>query len=653
MCPTLQETESNHPESVGAICGYQYEKQSYQSRQFDNQYGKQPFWLGPSQWPYAAQRFGLALNVPQGQASYQQPSPQLIESASLRQLTISGRLNESVTNKKPGFQQNMNATIQDLKMQIGQLAKASTRFGNLPSQKNPNLRGNASAVTLRNGKELPQPRLQQLPRPIEADSKPNADSQMPQQDKTVPLPFPTRTLSTRKLEFDEELLRMFREIPKYGKFLKELCVHKRKKMKGGMEVGGIVSALTKNDEFTIGVQQALPKKYRNRRIFSIPCTIGNYTFADAMLDMGASINVMSTSIYKSLKFGDLEPTRMTIQLENRSVVQLVGVPKDVLIQVNELIFPTDFCLLDMEDETSGKGTTLILGRPFLMAASTKIDVHVGTLSMEFGDHLVQFNIFEAMKHPTEDHSPFGIDLIDELVEEHLQLNTNSDDTLDFAEDTDIFDYLGFVTVEADCNELREVHDLFDLEDGITDLADLVGPLDLKATNDNSSSPPLPMELKPLSSHFKYAYLDTEQKLPVIIAKNLRQEGGSPSNKETTKKVEPTILYVVKKEVTKLLVVGIIYLISDSQWVSPVQRVYIDYRRLNQETRKDHFPLPFIDQVLEKLARKSHYYFLDGFSGYMQIHIAPKDQHKTTFTCPFGTFAYTRKLFGLCNASSMF
>ncbi|RDY01295.1 Retrovirus-related Pol polyprotein, partial [Mucuna pruriens] len=129
----------------------------------------------------------------------------------------------------------------------------------------------------------------------------------------------------------------------------------------------------------------------------------------------------------------------------------------------------------------------------------------------------------------------------------------------------------------------------------------------------------------------------------------------------------TILDVIKKEVTKLLTTGIIYPISDSQWVSPVQvvpkksgmtiqnswRVYIDYQRLNQATCKDHFPLPFIDQVLEKLVGKSHYCFLDGFSGYMKIHIAPEDQYKTTFTCPFGTFAYTRMPFGLCNAPSTF
>ncbi|RDX80919.1 hypothetical protein CR513_38457, partial [Mucuna pruriens] len=83
------------------------------------------------------------------------------------------------------------------------------------------------------------------------------------------------------------------------------------------------------------------------------------------------------------------------------------------------------------------------------------------------------------------------------------------------------------------------------------------------------------------------------------------------------------------------------------------RVCINYRRLNQETRKDHFPLPFIDQVLEKLVGKPHYCFMGGFSGYMQIHIAPENQHKTTFTCPFGTFAYTCMSFGLCNVLSTF
>ncbi|GJU34745.1 reverse transcriptase domain-containing protein [Tanacetum coccineum] len=138
--------------------------------------------------------------------------------------------------------------------------------------------------------------------------------------------------------------------------------------------------------------------------------------------------------------------------------------------------------------------------------------------------------------------------------------------------------------------------------------------------------------------------------------------------------------VIKKEVEKLLDAGLIYPISDSPWVSPVHcvpkkggftvvendeneliptrlvtgwRVCIDYRKLNEATRKDHFPLPFMDQMLERLAGNEYYCFLDGFSGYFQIPIDPHDQEKTTFTCPYGTFAYRRMPFGLCNAPGTF
>ncbi|RDX79795.1 hypothetical protein CR513_39731, partial [Mucuna pruriens] len=156
------------------------------------------------------------------------------------------------------------------------------------------------------------------------------------------------------------LLDAIKQILKYAKFLKELYVHKRKKMKGEVELGGIISTLTRN-EVVVRSKLTLPKKCQDPRIFSIPCTISVCTFVDAMLDLKASINVMPTSIYKSLKFGDLEPIGMTIQLANRSIVQPLGVLDDVLVQVNELIFPTDFYVLDMEDETSRKGFTLILG----------------------------------------------------------------------------------------------------------------------------------------------------------------------------------------------------------------------------------------------------------------------------------------------------
>jgi hypothetical protein len=138
--------------------------------------------------------------------------------------------------------------------------------------------------------------------------------------------------------------------------------------------------------------------------------------------------------------------------------------------------------------------------------------------------------------------------------------------------------------------------------------------------------------------------------------------------------------VVKKEVLKLLHARIIYHVPHSEWVSPVQvvpkkggmtivknkknelipqrtvtgwRMCIDYRKLNKATRKDHFPLPFIDEMLEWLANHSFFCFLDRYSGYHQIPIHPDDQSKITFICPYGTYAYRRMSFGLCNAPASF
>ncbi|XP_004288740.1 PREDICTED: uncharacterized protein LOC101297673 [Fragaria vesca subsp. vesca] len=158
-----------------------------------------------------------------------------------------------------------------------------------------------------------------------------------------------------------------------------------------------------------------------------------------------------------------------------------------------------------------------------------------------------------------------------------------------------------------------------------------------------------------------------------------QDGAKPT-REVQRRLHAPMMKVMQDEVIKLLDCGVIYPISDSKWVSPVQcvpkksgvtvvrnaenelvpqcvvighRVCIDYRKLNATTRKDHFPLPFIDQMLERLAGHEFYCFLDGYSGYNQMCIAQEDQEKTTFTCPFGTFAYRRMPFGLCNAPGTF
>ncbi|GKE68538.1 reverse transcriptase domain-containing protein [Tanacetum coccineum] len=170
--------------------------------------------------------------------------------------------------------------------------------------------------------------------------------------------------------------------------------------------------------------------------------------------------------------------------------------------------------------------------------------------------------------------------------------------------------------------------------------------------------------------------------PKPLGKQPTPSGHYPPTKklDSPRRVNPNIKEVVKKEVIKLLNAGLIYPISDSPWVSPVQvipnkggmtvvknkkdelipqrtvtrwSVCIDYRKLNNVTRKDHFTLSFIDQMLERLAEHEYHCFLDGFSGYFQIPIIPEDQEKTTFTCPYRTFAYKQMPFRLCNAPATF
>nr|GFC47714.1 putative pol polyprotein [Tanacetum cinerariifolium] len=189
-------------------------------------------------------------------------------------------------------------------------------------------------------------------------------------------------------------------------------------------------------------------------------------------------------------------------------------------------------------------------------------------------------------------------------------------------------------------------------------------------NQSSNDKPPEVELKELPPHLEYAFLGENEKWLVIIAKDLSvnkksalinvlksrkkaiawkltdirgidpefcshkillEEDFSPKVQSQRRPLGKSCpLYTQKRRYDRVptrLVTG---------W-----RVCIDYRKLNEATRKDHFPLPFMDQLLERLAGNEYYCFLDGFSSYFQIPIDLKDQEKTTFTCPYGTFAYKR------------
>ncbi|CAN6567572.1 unnamed protein product [Malus baccata var. baccata] len=433
-----------------------------------------------------------------------------------------------------------------------------------------------------------------------------------------------------------------------------------------------------------------------------------------MLDLGASINVMPYSIYASMNLGELKNDGVIIQLADRSNAYPKGVLEDVLVQVGNLIFPADFYVLDMEDSPHSTPLPILLGRPFMKTARTKIDVFKGTLTMEFDGEVIDFNLSESIKFPKDDHSCFSIDIIDDLAQDFLDCLER--DTLETTIAQGIGQKSGFAVPRSE----MEAEIVAALESLPQHHGKPSNPISIPVST-NKLLPSViqapVLELKPLPDHLKYVFLGDNETLPVIVSSSLTtieeklirvlkdhktaigwtladirgispttcmhrillEEGAKPT-REAQRRLNPPMMEVVKREIIKLLDCGVIYPISDSRWVSPVQcvpkksgvtvvknaenelvptriqtgwRVCIDYRKLNATTRKDHFPLPFIDQMLEKLASHSFYCFLDGYSGYNQIVIAPDDQEKTTFTCPFGTFAYRRMPFGLCNAPATF
>ncbi|KAM1282388.1 hypothetical protein ACFX2H_022762 [Malus domestica] len=655
--------------------------------------------------------------------------------------------------------QNRDKKVDELEKQVGQIAEFMGQFreqGRLPSSTIANPKGgfeSAKAIMLRSGKqvgtapppsksapnkveeviieeeeqglatarkEVPLPQVSMAPKPSNLPNKgTTVSNSIPTNDFPLNVPFPSRFKQTKKEEAEKDILETFRkvqvniplldaikQVPRYAKFLKELCTtRKRISNKEVVQVSENVSAV---------LQRKLPPKCKDPGSFTIPCVIGNTKFEHAMLDLGASINVMPYSIYASMNLGELKNDGVIIQLADRSNAYPKGVLEDVLVQVDNLIFPADFYVLEMEDSPNVTPLPILLGRPFMKTARTKIDVFKGTLTMEFDGEIINFNISKAMKFPKDDHSCFSIDILDELAQDYLDML--EDDPLE----TTIAQ--GFGT-KPNMVVPNDEH------------AELVAALESLPKHHGKPSNPIPipvstntllpsviqapvLELKPLPDHLKYAFLGEEETLPIIVSSSLTaleeeklirvlkehktaigwtladikgispttcmhriflEEGAKPT-REAQRRLNPPMMEVVKKEIIKLLDCGVIYPISDSRWVSPVQvvpkksgvtvvknaedelvptriqtgwRVCIDYRKLNNTTRKDHFPLPFIDQMLERLAGHSFYCFLDGYSGYNQIVIAPEDQEKTTFTCPFGTFAYRRMPFGLCNAPATF
>ncbi|KAL5555792.1 hypothetical protein UlMin_038028 [Ulmus minor] len=336
----------------------------------------------------------MGFNNPRGQQTYQprQPTPPPNQGKSIEDLIT------ALTNSALQFHNDTKTHLKSIENQFSQLATMVGRLeaqgsGKLPLQIEINPKENASAISLRN--DATTPKEDTPPRKV------NSNSSIP--INVSSLPFPSRFTTTKKEEHEKEILETFRkvqvniplldaikQVPRYAKFLKELCTNKRK-LKGNeiVNFGENVSAV---------LQRKIPPECKDPSSFTIPCTIGKVRFERAMLDLGASINVMPFSIFASLNLGPLKETGVIIQLTDRSNTYPKGVLEDVLVQVNEMVFLADFYVIDMCEDANSKAAPLLLGRPFMKTARTKIDVHNGTLTMEFDGESISFNIFKAMRY---------------------------------------------------------------------------------------------------------------------------------------------------------------------------------------------------------------------------------------------------------------
>ncbi|BBG94798.1 transposable element gene [Prunus dulcis] len=505
----------------------------------------------------------------------------------------------------------------------------------------------------------------------------------------------------RKLHINIPFAEALEQMPSYAKFMKDILSKKRK--------FGEHEKIQLTEECSAILQRKLPPKQKDRGSFKIPCTIGNNFFERALCDLGSSINLLPLSVAKKIGIGEIKPTTVSLQMADRSITYPDGIIEDVLVKVDTLIFPADFLVLDMEEDHD---TQLILGRPFLITSRTLIDVEEGLLTLRVGNEKATFKVFEAIKFPREAEDCFRMELVDEIASDTFEKEnprhplestlvhaaTSQDDNPMVAEYAlyldasqpyhprrrNQFEPLGAapptaapsviaaptLTLKPLPTHLRYAYL------GTSETLPVIIAANLSETEEEKV-------LRVLRKHktaIGWTIGDIKGISPSMCMHRILMEEEHKPSVEHQRRLNPNMKEVVRAEVLKLLDAGIIYPISDSSWVSPTQvvpkkggmtvvknennelvptrtvtgwRVCIDYRKLNSATRKDHFPLPFIDQMLERLAGHAYYCFLDGYSGYNQIPIAPEDQEKTTFTCPFGTFAYRRMPFGLCNAPATF
>nr|GEU48236.1 reverse transcriptase domain-containing protein [Tanacetum cinerariifolium] len=545
--------------------------------------------------------------------------------------------------------------------------------GTLPINTVPNSKGEMKAVTTRSGltyEGLPIPTNSPLEKVDEQNTEeildkehsncPGSTAQF--QPPVVPIsilkhdvpmtqPKPTIPYPS---SFADALLLM----PKFASIIKSLLANKDKPFE-------LAKVLLKENCLAILLKK-LPEKLGDPGKFRIPCDFLGMEVCHALADLGASINLMPLLIWKKLSLPELTLTRMTLELTDRSITRPKGVAEDVFVKVGKFHFPTNFVVVDFEADPR---VPLILGRSFLRTDHALIDVYGEEITLKVNDKSVTFNLNQTMRYSStyDDNFVNRVDVIDIACEESVQ------DVLDFQynpkSSSPTFVSESLISERDSCKEpivksssptltpfgesdffLEEIeyflnddsiptgieNSVYDPKGDILFLENFIIAKDFKDAEKEAL-------INVLKSHkwaIAWKISDIKDIDPRFCTHKILIEDDYKPAIQSQRRVNPKIHDVIKKEDIKLLNTGMIYPISDSPWVSPIHcvpkkggmtvvanennkliptrlvtdwRVCIDYKKLNYATRKDHFLLPFMDQMLERLAGNEFYCFLDGFS----------------------------------------
>ena len=315
------------------------------------------------------------------------------------------------------FQKTTNVSLKNLETQIGQLAltlqnkmkdafpsdmkknpkdcmEVQLRSGKeLVKEKSEKDEGNKGEGSLENAESLEKERKKEKQQEEER-SKKKAQNSMPA------VPFPQRLQNSKieeqfarflktfqKLEISMPFTEVVTQMPLYAKFLKEILSKKRRFVEEGIvNLTASCSAVIKKN---------LPEKMKDPGSFTIPCTIGGFEIQKALCDSSASIKLMPLSVARRLSLGELTPTTVTLQMVDRTMAKPEGVIEDVLVKVGTFVFPVDFIILDIEEDSQ---VHLLLGRPFLATGAALIDMQKGVLTLRVGEAAVDFNLLQSLKN---------------------------------------------------------------------------------------------------------------------------------------------------------------------------------------------------------------------------------------------------------------